>query len=693
MKKLIAFLSSTVYLFLTHNSNAQQTSDTASHRLEGVIIKAYEGNRKLKEVPAGVNYISSAQLNRFDNGNILSAVNTTPGARMEERSPGSYRLNMRGSSLRSPFGVRNVKIYWNDIPFTDPGGNTYLNQLNVYDFQTIEIIKGPSGSLYGAGNGGAMLINQSPVIKQDGLDINLTAGGFNMKGLNVQLHGGNDKLKNAFAISRTQKDGYREHTEMERTTATWQMQLKTSAKNKLVFNFLYGDLFYQTPGGLTRTEYNANPKSARPAAGIFPSAETAKAAIYQKMFLGGITNYFQISSQFSNTTSVYAMQVDLKNPTFRNYEKRDEPSFGGRTVFKWELNPSKVKTVFVFGAEAQKGNFNIRTSANNNGEPGTLLTDDDVKNRNLLLFAQSDFSFEHDLNITVGASLSSFEVGIKRLNVANPIEQSRTYSNEISPRLAISKRIIKDLWLYGSVAKGFSPPTVAEVLPSNSVISTTLNAEHGINYETGIKSTWFQQKIYAEVNLFYYKLKDAIVQRRDASNADYFENAGSTTQKGLEWQVQYFIIRNDFKKLNNLSLRITHSLHDFRYKEFKQLTTDFSKKALPGVPKNTFAALLDISLKAGVYMHATYYYGDKVALNDANTEYATSYNLVASKIGWKTHRQNKSNFDFFAGVDNLFDVTYSLGNDVNAAGGRFFNTASGRNFYGGVSVNLAKKKK
>jgi iron complex outermembrane receptor protein len=48
---------------------------------------------------------------------------------MEERSPGSYRLNIRGSSLRSPFGVRNVKIYYNNIPFTDPGGNTYLNSL------------------------------------------------------------------------------------------------------------------------------------------------------------------------------------------------------------------------------------------------------------------------------------------------------------------------------------------------------------------------------------------------------------------------------------------------------------------------------------------------------------------------------------------------------------------------------------
>jgi iron complex outermembrane receptor protein len=691
MKKKIFFITTTAIL-LTQPASAQEGSDTLAHTLQTVIIKAYEGSRRLKEVPAGINYISSAQLNRYDNSNILSAVNATPGARMEERSPGSYRLNMRGSSIRSPFGVRNVKIYWNDIPFTDPGGNTYLNQLSIYNFQSIEIIKGPSGSLYGAGNGGVMLINQNPVIKPEGLDINLVAGRFNMSGLNIQLQGGNDKLANSFNIGRLHKDGYRNHSEMKRDVATWQMQLKTSIKNKIVFNFLYGDLFYQTPGGLTRTEYNANPKAARPAAGAFPAAETVQAAIYQKMYLGGITNHFQISNPFSNTTVFYAEKVELRNPTFRNYEARNEPHFGSRTVFKWNLPSSKTKTVIVFGAEMQKGNFNISTYSNNNGRPDNLLTNDDVSNRNLLAFAQADFSFAHDLNITLGAGLSSFKIGITRLNVASPQEQSRTYTNEISPRIAISKRAVKDIWLYGTVAKGFSPPTVAEVLPSNSVISTSLNAEHGINYEAGIKSTWLKDKIYVEANFFYYQLKDAIVQRRDAGNADFFINAGSTRQKGMEWQVQYIIIRNENKNPDNLSFRLSHSLYNFRYNDFKQLTADFSKNSLPGVPKNTIAALLDVSLKTGAYLNMTYYYGDRVALNDANTEYATSYNLLGARIGIKTNKADKSSrksgIDIFTGIDNLFDVKYSLGNDINAAGGRFFNTAAGRNIYIGISVHF-----
>ncbi|HSN10253.1 MAG TPA: Plug domain-containing protein, partial [Hanamia sp.] len=143
------------------NTAAAQTISgvDSSKTLENIIIKAYDQNRSLIDVAAPVSVTSQAQLNRFGNMSILPALNITPGVSMEERSPGRYRLNIRGSSLRSPFGVRDVKIYLNDIPLTDPTGNTYLNQLSFYNFNSIEIIKGPASSLYGAGIGGAMLIH------------------------------------------------------------------------------------------------------------------------------------------------------------------------------------------------------------------------------------------------------------------------------------------------------------------------------------------------------------------------------------------------------------------------------------------------------------------------------------------------------------------------------------------------------
>jgi iron complex outermembrane receptor protein len=54
--------------------------------------------------------------------------------------------------------VRNVKFYWNGIPFTDASGNTPLNSLDYGAVQSMEIIKGPGSSLYGAGTGGVVLL-------------------------------------------------------------------------------------------------------------------------------------------------------------------------------------------------------------------------------------------------------------------------------------------------------------------------------------------------------------------------------------------------------------------------------------------------------------------------------------------------------------------------------------------------------
>jgi iron complex outermembrane receptor protein len=168
--------------------NAADTLPAAT--LQEVIVKGYEQNRQLKDVGAALSVISQQQFQHYSATSVLPALNASPGVRMEERSPGSYRLNVRGSSLRSPFGVRNVKIYWNDIPFTDPGGNTYLNQFSSYNFSSVEILKGPGSSLYGAGTGGVMLINSFQNNPVNQVSLNYSGGSFQTHNMNVSVTSG-----------------------------------------------------------------------------------------------------------------------------------------------------------------------------------------------------------------------------------------------------------------------------------------------------------------------------------------------------------------------------------------------------------------------------------------------------------------------------------------------------------------------
>jgi iron complex outermembrane receptor protein len=66
---------------------------------------------------------------------------------------------------------------------------------------------------------------------------------------------------------------------------------------------------------------------------------------------------------------------------------------------------------------------------------------------------------------------------------------------------------------------------------------------------------------------------------------------------------------------------------------------------------------------------------------------------LGGKLGWKRIVQQKYSFNFFAGTDNLFDATYSLGNDINAPGDRYYNAASGRNYYVGISFQWIRTPK
>jgi iron complex outermembrane recepter protein len=667
-------------MFMAYILKAQEKApgDSAS-TLQSVTIKAYEQNRQLKEVSGAINYVGKAQLERFNNTSLLPALNTTPGVHMEERSPGSFRLNVRGSTLRSPFGVRNIKVYWNGIPFTDPGGNTYLNMLSYYNVNSLEVIKGPAGSLYGAGTGGALLINSQPENWTTGTDVSYLYGSYNLHNLNAQVRLGSEDRRNVFAFSHQSSNGYRVHTNMDRKVATWETQLKVNDKQQIQASVLYSDFWYQTPGGLTKAEFINNPRASR------PNAESLNATIYTKNFLTGVSHTYRFNDHINNTTTLYGAFSIINNPTFRNYEKRTEPHLGGRTVFNWNTAIQATQLNITWGGEIQRGFFNTKTYQNKQGYPDSLQTDDDLGSITSTIFAQAAIRFPGDWNIDAGTSLNRLAVNITRLFPART-HVKKIYHNGLAPRIAVSKKIIPQLLLYASVAKGFSPPTTQEILPSTSVISTSLNAEEGVNYEAGVKSSWLQQRLYVEINAFYYRLQNAIVLRRDASNADYFINAGSTKQRGLESQASYQLLPNRKGFITAARLWISHTWSRFRYDEFKQGTADLSGKQLPSVAPHIVTAGLDLATRPGLYTNLTWYYSDPIPLDDANTVMASSYQLFGGRIGWRARFTKKIGADIFAGADNLFNIRYSLGNDINAAAGRYYNPAAGANYFGGITL-------
>src|SRR5690606_327940 len=200
---------------------------------------------------------------------------------------------------------------------------------------------------------------------------------------------GNKHIQNKLSYTHQQSNGYRDHSYLRRDIGSWQTRIRAGEKRSLTAYILYGDLYYETPGGLTKAQYLQHPRAARPA-GNFPGAVENKAAIYQKTFWTGLQQEYRLNDQWENHTAVYGAFSQINNPAILNYERRSEPHFGGRTSFNFHASLPGAALNLVAGAEFQQGFSSIKVYENNGGNPGLQQTDDEVISRTGNLFLQAE---------------------------------------------------------------------------------------------------------------------------------------------------------------------------------------------------------------------------------------------------------------------------------------------------------------
>lgn len=672
-----------IFLFLICSFSAFGQKEDSIKVLEEITIRAYEADRPLLQVPASVGLVLKEDLQRFNNTSLVSAANTLPGVRMEERSPGSYRFSIRGSSLRAPFGVRNVKVYWNDLPLTDAGGNTYLNQLDANTIQQMEIIKGPGSSLYGAGTGGVLLLQSPTSTDETTLTGSFLTGSYGLRNYQLAFNQGGKNSNHYVGYQHLQADGYREQTRMVRDQLTSTFRFSLSDKEELETAVFYTDLHYQTPGGLTLAEYNANPRQARPAAGINPGAIEQNASVSLRSFYTGVSHAYHFRKNLHNRTGVFGNFVQFNNSAIRNYERRPEQNFGVRSITDFTFAIRSWRFRMLGGGEYLNGFSPIKTYQNLQGTTGALQSDDELHSQQYSVFGQTEITKNHWL-LTAGLSVNWVDYKFQRLSNVPVVSQNTNFKPELTPRVAILRKINSAFSTHASLSWGFSPPTLGEVRPSNTVFNRDLQSERGIQLEIGARGYFGNRKFFVDAALYHFALNETIVVRRDADGADYFVNAGATNQNGLElllnWQplITGFSV---FKVWSGLTL------NDYTFKEYLKDNTSFNGNEVTGVPGRIITGGLDFELREHLYGHATFNYTSSLPLDDANSVYAESYTLVGFKLGYKFPMSKKLRLDFFMGADNLLNEQYSLGNDLNAAGSRFFNTAPGRNYFIGLIVN------
>lgn len=684
--KLVSVIYFSLAAFsLSAQDSLHKATDTTA--LENVTVTAFSSQAKWKDVPASIAVVTKNNFNRYDLSSLVPAMNTIAGVRMEERSPGSYRFSVRGSLLRSPFGVRNIKVYWDDIPFTDATGNTYLQSVDVNIISSAEVVKGPASSFYGANTQGALILhadNNIPLQKNN-FTIGVTGGSFGMFNEETQWKYGAKKFVSNLQQGHLQNDGYRQQSALRRDVVQWNGKWNMSSKETFSFLTFYSNLHYETPGGITQQQMDSVPTLARLPTAILPGAVEQNAGVYNKTYFAGASLQSAFSNNFGNTTSFVITYTDFKNPFITNYERRKEWNYSGRTNFYFiiqQKNNFKLQT--NAGAEIQYNESYIRVFDNNKGMPGSVQYKDNVHTTQSFLFAQLNATIATKLFLQVGISRNGLRYWYNRLtDSVNVYPFIKKAGPTLSPRFAVSYTITNDVSVYATVSKGFSPPMLAEVRPSTGIIERDLQPEYGWNYEAGLKGGIINNSLEYNASFYYFKLKNAIVRRTDAAGADYYINAGGTTQKGIEVWLNARIIRNEKKFISTLNVWNSFSYQPYRFDDYVVGSSDYSGNKLTGVPRTINVSGVDVKARSDYYMNITFNYTGAIPLNDANTVSANRYRLLQLKLG-KEFYFKKSKLNVFAGADNLLNELYSLGNDINALGNRYFNSAPKRNYYAGV---------
>ncbi|WP_029295041.1 TonB-dependent receptor [Chryseobacterium hispalense] len=676
MKKIYILLPTIFTAFLS-----AQKKDSAE-LISEVRIDAYKKPAAFISSTKSVSIVSENLLNQNTPERMLESINQIAGARMEERSPGSYRISLRGSTLRSPFGVRNVKVYLDDFIFSDASGNTYFNVISPELIKKMEIFKGPESGDYGAVTGGTVLLKTSDSEKTSA---NLSLGSYGT--FNQSFDFSKQLGKHFIEIFQNyyQTDSYREQSKVVRKQVFLKDNFQYSERGTLKAMILYADLDYQTPGGLTLEQMQLNRKQARPATKTVPGAEDQDAGIRNKMILAGLSNEYRFNSDFSHFILIQGSYVDFENPFITNFENRFEKNFALRTHLNYEKNWDHIALAYRLGFEGGINDILIKNYDNNKGVEGNPQNFDKIKNTSGFYFFSQKLNIDEKLFTDISLSLNSNAYDWERFFPRNENGKTR-FKNQWLPNFGLSYLFAKGFSVRAKIGKGNSAPTNEEIRASDQQFNTSLRPEYGWNKEIGIRKQ-FGNSLFIEGSYFDFRMKDAIVRRQNEAGQEFFVNSGATVQKGLEvlLESKSFNLKNDI--FNYFKFRFSGSFYQFTFEDYRQNDNDFSGNDLTGVPRTTVNSLINFILFKKLSVDYSHFYTSKIPLNDANSVWSEP--SVVGNIQFRfPFELDRTILNIFLQIQNLYNEDYVSGFDINAFGNRYYNPAPKRNFVFGVKVDF-----
>ncbi len=662
-------ISAALVLAACAPASARQTTppDTSVVRLPALEVRASRMAVGSTRLPLARSTVERDDATRDTQAapSLADLFHLLPGVEIEDRGHLALgeRVTVRGMGGRAAFGVRGVQMLLDGTPLTLPDGQSVTEIVEPAIVRRAEILRGPSGRLWGNGSGGVIALQTAAsTLEPAGMLLRASGGAFGTRQFLAEAVADRGRTRLQAYGSYRRTDGWRQHSAGRLIRGGSSAVIPVGSTSVLRLGLAAVDQDVEHPGSLTREEQASDPSAADPR-----YADTASGKRSRQ--IQGVARLVAAAAGGVLEADIHGSARHLDNPLPFAWIGIDRRVAGLRLGWN-RVTGNLTWRVGADAAVQRDDRANAENVDGSRGGPTSL--DQRERVRYYALSAVAEWAPTEFLAASAGVRVDRVSIRLQdRLPADGDDSGTRTF-DALSP--GVSVRWTGAGWTaFAGWSTAFDAPTTTELVntPDGSAgFNPDLGPQDTRGLETGFRTgsgAWF-----LEVSLYALHVRDLLASFQDQqSGRTYYRNTGGARHRGVE-------VLYEWSPSDRIRVRGFAAFQRFRFRDGNDL---------PGLPGRRLGVAVEGGsdrLRGEVRMESvTSRYGD-----DANTGRVPGYAVVDFRLYHAGMPAGRTVVRPFVELRNAFDGKHVASIVVNARGERYFEPAAGRYLVAGLSMRI-----